>query len=148
VDDEDDVLHVLRELLSMCKIDTASSFEEAKILLESNDYHIVVLDIAGVNGFGLLAIAKSRGIPALMLTANALSEADLKKSAERGAHYYAPKDEILKICFFVGDVLDAIEKKKNPWKKVIDRLGDYYDSKFEGTNWREKAISYWTSKAG
>ncbi len=45
VDDEQDVLEFLTELLDMCKIDQATSFEEAKELLEKNFYHAAVLDI-------------------------------------------------------------------------------------------------------
>ena len=48
VDDEKDVLDLLVELLTICKIDTASTFEEAKDLLEKNYYDIAVLDIMGV----------------------------------------------------------------------------------------------------
>lgn len=66
VDDEKDILDVLTELLELCKIDTASSFEEAKDFLDRYDYDIVVLDIMGVKGFDLLEIAKQKGIPALM----------------------------------------------------------------------------------
>ena len=54
VDDEKDVLEVLTDLLELCKVDRASSFEEAKQLLNSNEYHAVVLDIMGVKGFELL----------------------------------------------------------------------------------------------
>ena len=89
VDDEMDVLEQLIELLDMCKIDTASSFEEGKRLLEKEIYDVAVLDIMGVRGFELLEIANSRKIPALMLTAHALSEENLKKSAQEGASYYA-----------------------------------------------------------
>ena len=74
VDDEPDVLELLTELLDMCKVDPASSFEEAKNLLENNYYHIAVLDIMGVQGYELLEIANKREIPALMLTAHAISE--------------------------------------------------------------------------
>jgi DNA-binding response OmpR family regulator len=49
VDDEEDILEFLTEILDMCKIDRASTFEEAKELLESNFYHVAVLDIMGVN---------------------------------------------------------------------------------------------------
>lgn len=38
VDDEQDILDMLVELLSMSNIDNASSFEEGKRLLESEDY--------------------------------------------------------------------------------------------------------------
>ena len=50
VDDEQDVLDTLVELLDMCKLDTASSFTEAKRLLEENQYDIAILDIMGVSG--------------------------------------------------------------------------------------------------
>jgi DNA-binding NtrC family response regulator len=122
VDDEKDILALLVELLDMCKIDTASSFEEAKKLLETELYNIAVLDIMGVKGFELIDIATDKGIPALMLTAHALTKDALKESAERGASYFAPKDEINKIDFFLADVLEATEKKKNPWVRWFDRL--------------------------
>ena len=38
VDDEQDILELLTELLDMCRIDTAASFDEAKDLLEKNPY--------------------------------------------------------------------------------------------------------------
>ena len=54
----------------------------------------------GVNGFELLRIAEEKHIPALMLTAHALNEETLKKSAEEGASYYVPKEEIAQIDVF------------------------------------------------
>jgi len=146
VDDEKDVLDVLMELLDVCKIDAASSFEEGKKLLESRSYDIAVLDIMGVQGYELLRIANERGIPSLMLTAHALSPEDLKKSAENGASYYAPKDEMNKIDIFVADVLEAAEKKKNAWVKWFTRLGSFYDKRFGGTDWREKEKDFWKKK--
>lgn len=146
VDDEQDVLDQLTELLDMCRIDTAASFEEGKRLLESNPYDIAVLDIMGVKGFELLEVANKQKIPALMLTAHALSEESLKKSAESGASYFAPKDEMDKIAIFVADVLEAIEKKKNPWSRWYSRLGGFYDKRFHGTDWREKEKEFWEKK--
>lgn len=138
VDDEKDILDLLTELLGMARVDTASSFEEAKGLLETNQYHIAVLDIMGVKGYELLKIANEHNIPALMLTAHALSEEDLKKSAEEGASYYVPKDEINNIAVFVSDVLEAKEKDKNPWLRWYDRLGGFFEKRFSGPNWREE----------
>jgi DNA-binding NtrC family response regulator len=148
VDDEQDVLDTLVDLLSMCKLDTASTFEQAKDLLESNDYDIAILDIMGVNGFELLKVSTERKIPALMLTAHGMSEENLNKSAQEGAAYYAPKEEISKIAIFVADVLDALEKKKNPWVRMMERLGGFYDKRFGGTNWREKELKYVMEKWG
>jgi hypothetical protein len=48
-----------------------------------------------------------------MLTAHALTKEDLKKSAEKGASFYVPKDEIDKVALYVADVLEAKEKKRN-----------------------------------
>jgi DNA-binding NtrC family response regulator len=143
VDDEQDVLKVLVELLDMCKIDTAASFEEGKRFLETESYDIAVLDIMGVRGLELLKVAEARHIPALMLTAHSLTREALKEAAEKGASYFAPKDEINKIDVFVADVLEAREKKKNPWVRWYDRLGSFYDKKFTGPNWREQEQKFW-----
>jgi CheY-like chemotaxis protein len=142
VDDEEDVLQVICELLEMCKIDTASTYEEAKALLEENDYHIAILDIMGVRGYDLLDIAIKRGIPALMLTAHALTKEHLKQSAEKGASFYAPKDEINNIALYVSDVLEARSKKQNPWAKWYERLGGFCDKRF-GKNWKEQDPGFW-----
>jgi DNA-binding NtrC family response regulator len=146
VDDEQDILDTLAGLLDMCKLDTATTFVEGKRLLENNLYDVTILDIMGVQGFDLLGIASRRGIPALMLTAHALSEESLKKSAEKGAYYFAPKDEIDRIHVFVADVLEAKEKHKSAWIKVFERLGHFYDKKFGGPDWREKEKEFWEKR--
>ena len=148
VDDEKDILESLLELLNMCRVDPASSFEEAKALLETNYYDIAVLDIMGVKGYELLEIAKTRNVPALMLTAHALSEDHLKRSAESGASYYAPKDEINNIPLFIADVLKAIDEKKNPWVRWFERLSSFFDHSFGGPDWREKEKEFWKQKIG
>lgn len=146
VDDEVDVLEALAELLDICEIDKASSFEEAKEMIEINYYDIAVLDIMGVKGYELLKIANEYNLLAIMLTAHALSSDNLKKSADEGAAYYAPKDEIGKIKEFIADVFESIENKKSPWERVFDRLGDFYDKKFNGPDWREQRNEYWDEK--
>ena len=144
VDDEADILEFLTELLEVCKIDRASTFEEGKSLLESHYYHAAVLDIMGVRGYELLEIAKSRGIPALMLTAHALSQDSLKKSFRQGASYYVPKDEINKINVFLSDIFEAIDEKKNVIVKWYERLSGFYDRRF-GPNWKDDDPEFWDS---
>ena len=146
VDDEPDVIDSLVELLDMCKIDTALTFEEGKKLLESETYDVAILDIMGVDGFELLKIANKQNIPPLMLTAHGLSEKNLKRSAEEGACYYAPKEKMHDIQLFVADVLEAIEKNKSAWVKVFERLAGFYDRRFHGTNWREQEREFWNKK--
>jgi DNA-binding NtrC family response regulator len=142
VDDEKDILDLLVELLSMCKIDTASTFEEAKDLLENNYYDIAVLDIMGVKGYDLLAIANEKDVPALMLTAHALSKENLKKSFQEGASYYVPKDEINKIDIFLADVIEARDQKKNVFVKWYERLSGFCDNRF-GPNWKDEDREFW-----
>jgi CheY-like chemotaxis protein len=90
VDDEPDVLETLEELLSMCDVSKASSFEEAKKLLEFEYFDLAILDIMGVDGFELLEIARERDVIAVMLTAHALSPENIVKSYKEGAWPTSP----------------------------------------------------------
>lgn len=146
VDDEPDVLASLIELLDMCRIDTASSFEEGKRLLEDQYYDLAILDIMGVEGFNLLKIANDQKTPVLMLTAHALSEESLKKAAKEGAAYFVPKDKMVDIEIFVADVLKAVEMKKSAWERWFYRLGGFFDKRFHGIDWREKEKEFWQEK--
>ena len=137
VDDESDVLEVLEELLSMCDITRASTFDEAKELLETQCFDMAVLDIMGVSGYELLKIANEREVIAVMLTANALSPDNISKSYEEGAASYVPKDEMANITTFLNDILEAKEKGKSFWWRWHDRLASYFDKKF-GPDWQKK----------
>lgn len=146
VDDERDILDTLIDLLSDCKIDTASSFEEGQTLLDKNTYDIAVLDIMGVEGYRLLKITREKKIPALMLTSHAFSPENLKRSAEEGAAYYAPKEKMYDIATYLADVIESIEKGKSPWQKMFERLGSFYTKRFSGTDWRDKEKEFWKEK--
>ncbi len=142
VDDEREVLGLLVEFLGTCKIDSASSFEEARGFLEENEYDLVVLDIMGVKGFDLLKIANKRNIPALMLTAHSLNEESLIRSMREGAAYFVPKQKMVEIATYAADVIEAMERNKNPWTRWMERLGKFFDVIFTGPNWREQQKEY------
>jgi len=146
VDDEEDVLDVLTHLLDMCKVDRASTFEGAKELLETNPYDIAVLDIMGVRGYDLLRIADRRNIPAVMLTAHALTKADIIRSIQEGASFFAPKDRIADIASFLESVLEARQISANSWARWFESLGDFYDKRFGGTDWRDREREFWEEK--
>lgn len=146
VDDEQDVLDTLYDLLGSTKIDMAANYDDAKEMLEHNQYDVAILDIMGVDGYGLLQIANEKNVPAIMLTAHALSANNLLKSAQEGAAYYAPKEELVNIKAIVTEVIEAIESNKSTWQKMFDRLGSFYDQKFNGPDWREKEKEYWQKK--
>lgn len=137
VDDEPDVLETLETFLPMCDVVKASSFGEAKDLLETQYFDIAVLDIMGVNGYELLEIANRRNVMAVMLTAHALSPEDTVKSYESGAAYYVPKEKMSDIATYLNDILEAKEQGKPFWWRWLNRFGAYYDEKF-GPDWKDK----------
>jgi len=116
VDDEPDVLETLKDLLDMCSIDTAPDFETGEKLLRQNKYDIAVLDIMGVKGYELLEIANKNGIPALMLTAHALSPDNFVKSISGGAKAYIPKEKMSEIAIFLSDLLKFQGGTEKPYK--------------------------------
>lgn len=142
VDDEPDVLDSLEELLDMCEITRAQSFEQANDLLESQSFDMAVLDIMGVDGYKLLETAKRKEVIPVMLTAHALSPDNIKKSHKGGACSYIPKQEMINIETFLIDVLKAKSQGKNPWTTWYKKLGAFCDEKF-GPDWDKDEKEFW-----
>ena len=136
VDDEPDVLETLEELLTMCDVVRASSFEEAKDLLETQYFDMAILDIMGVEGYDLLEIANQNNIPALMLTAHALSPDDLNRSVLAGAKAYIPKEKMADITIYLADFLKYQTGAEKPFR-WFTRLKTFFNSKF-GEDWLER----------
>ncbi|MCD6307021.1 MAG: response regulator [Deltaproteobacteria bacterium] len=135
VDDEPDVLETVEEELDMCLVHKATDYDTAIQYLLSYTYDIVILDIMGVNGFELLKTAVSRGFPAVMLTAHALSPESLKKSIKLGAVSFLPKEKISELDTFLEDVV--LGEGKPVWEKLFDKLGNYFSKRF-GPDWKER----------
>jgi CheY-like chemotaxis protein len=143
VDDESDVLDTLAEMLSICLVDKAPSFDAGVKFLNKNTYDIAVLDIMGVKGYDLLRMAKQRGISAVMLTAHALSPDNLIRSIKEGAHSYVPKDKLPEIADFLRDVLETKHKGTHRHGgRWFWQLKPFFDKVF-GSGWREKDRDFW-----
>jgi len=142
VDDEPDILETLEELLDMCVIDTATDYEGARRFLERDRYDAAILDIMGVRGYDLLKIATEKHIPALMLTAHALSPDNLVRSIESGAYAYVPKDKLVDIASFVVDIIEAKEAGEKQSHRWFARLKPFFDRKFR-PGWRSKDEAFW-----
>lgn len=142
VDDEKDVLDTLEALLTNCEVVKASTFKEAKDLLEVQHFDIAILDIMGVDGYKLLEIARRRKVIPVMLTAHALSPEDTIRSYKEGAAYYVPKEKMGEITTYLEDVLEAKERGKNLWSRWLSRFASYYDEKF-GKKWRLQDKEFW-----
>lgn len=149
VDDEPYVLEVLEEMLDMCEVVKASSFDEAKEHLESDDFDMAILDIMGVDGYKLLHIAKHRNITAVMLTAHALSPDNLVKSIKGGADSYLPKEEMGNIKTFLIDILKSQKEGESTWEPWHRSLSSSYFERKWGAAWKDQDKEFWKKfKAG
>lgn len=144
VDDEPDILETVEELLDMCSLDKAATFDEARKLLANNAYDIAILDIMGVSGYDVLALARKKDIPALMLTAHALSPENLKESIQKGADSYIPKDELANLVNHVADVIKARIEGKQGYGAWFSNLKPFFDKSF-GKGWRDRDRTFWNS---
>ncbi|MBW1778291.1 MAG: response regulator [Deltaproteobacteria bacterium] len=141
VDDEPDILETLIDLLDMCIVETAQDFETGEKNLRRGAYDAVILDIMGVDGYKLLEVANEMDIPAIMLTAHALSPDNLVKSIKEGAFAYLPKDKMVDITDYLADLFNARQKgkKDGAW---FARLRPLFDEKF-GPGWRKTDEAFW-----
>jgi len=143
VDDEEDILSTLEELLPMCHVARAATFEEARDLLANQLFDLAILDIMGVDGYRLLEIAVSRNIPAVMLTAHAFAPDHLKRSIKKGAVSYLPKEELPNIEVFLSDVFEAGATGENPWVAWRERLPTSYFERRWGAAWQDNDKDFW-----
>ena len=137
VDDEPDVLDTLVDLLPLCVVTKASTFDQARRLLEDQYFDMAILDIMGVEGYDLLKICNDRRVIGVMLTAYAVTPEDIKKSYEDGAASFVPKEKMADITTYLSDIFEAREKGKNLWWRWFDRLADYCERKF-GPDWQKE----------
>jgi CheY-like chemotaxis protein len=139
VDDEPDVLETVAEELDTSVVHKALDFATAREYLLSYTYDVVILDIMGVNGFELLKIAVSRGLPAVMLTAHALTPEALKKSIKLGAVSFLPKERISELRGFLEEVVLGGDRPL--WIRFFDLLSSYFNKRF-GPDWKEKDLFF------
>jgi CheY-like chemotaxis protein len=144
VDDEPDVLTVLEEEIldaaPKCRVDKATTYQEAVERMISWTYDVVILDIMGVRGFDLLEMAVSRNFPVVMLTAHALTPEALKRSFEMKARAYLPKEKLGEIVPFLEDVLRY--EYLPGWKLLFEKLKGFFTGHW-GENWQKTDEKFW-----
>jgi CheY-like chemotaxis protein len=144
VDDEPDVLTVLEEEIldaaPNCRVDKATTYQEAVERMMSWTYDVVILDIMGVRGFDLLELAVSRNFPVAMLTAHALTPEALKQSFEMKARAYLPKEKLGEIVPFLEDVLKY--EYLPGWKLLFEKLKGFFTGRW-GENWQKTDEKFW-----
>ena len=143
VDDEPDVLEVLEEILYMCEVEKAVTFDEAKVLLEKNNFDLAILDIMGVDGYKLLHIARQKNITSVMLTAHAFTPDNLVRSMKEGAASYLSKEEMNNITSFLIDILKSQEKGESTWEPWHEKFSSSYFEKSWGGDWKDQDRKFW-----
>jgi DNA-binding response OmpR family regulator len=136
VDDEPDILEVIKEQLVLCHVTVALDAETAKSLILSEQFDLVILDIMGVEGFTLLELSTAHHLPAAMLTAQALTAESVKKSLRLGAVSFLPKDELVRLPELVAEIFGELAEGRSHWRKLFHRLGPWFSERL-GLTWED-----------
>lgn len=136
VDDEADVLEIVKEEFPDSTVVTAQDFDGALKLIDGDVFDLVILDIMGVNGFELLKACRARHLPAAMLTARAINVESINTAIKGGAVSFLPKEELNRLPELVVEILSELEQGRPHWAKLFERFGSYFKDKL-GVNWED-----------
>ncbi len=136
VDDEPDVLEVIKEAFPSSIVMTAHDFDSGLKLISENIFDLVILDIMGVNGFELLKACRERHLPAAMLTSKAIDVNNLNRAMREGAVSFLPKEELDRLPEVVAEILGELEEGRSHWSKLFERLGSFFEKKL-GRSWKD-----------
>jgi DNA-binding NtrC family response regulator len=139
VDDEPDILETIEDLLASSKIMTAKSSDEASELIANRNFDLAILDIMGVNGFGLLEMCVEKHIPATMLTAYAVNKESLDKAVKLGAISFLPKEELYQLPELIAEMFEGLAKGRTHWQKLFERLETFFEKKLGISYEKEKS---------
>ncbi len=118
VDDEEDIRETVAEMLEGARIEEAGTAAEARAKLSSGTYDLVILDIMGVEGLEILDELGGR-MPAIVLTAHALSPTSLRRSMRGGARLFLPKYELGRLDQHAEQVLGVAGSH---WRWLFDKV--------------------------
>lgn len=137
VDDEPDILETIVEVLEKFRVETAGTFSKALELLETQTYDMAILDIMGVKGLDLLKAAVRREIPAVMLTAPAMSPEYILQAMQSGAVSYISKQDLVNLDALLAELFCALEHGQSPWRLTMERLEPLLNQRLP-QGWKEK----------
>jgi DNA-binding NtrC family response regulator len=136
VDDEPDVLDTAKELLRSSQVITARTFDQARALIASEPFDLVILDIMGVNGFALLEACRANKLPAAMLTAHAINVESLNLAVKLGAVSFIPKEQLHRLPELAAEILEDLAHGQTHWARLFQRLGPFFKEKL-GVLWED-----------
>ncbi len=136
VDDEADVLEIIKDAFPNSLVVTAQDFDSALKLINEDVFDLVILDIMGVNGFELLKACRGRHLPAAMLTARAIDVESINRAIKEGAVSFLPKEELQRLPDLVAEILSELEQGRTHWAQLFERLGSFFKNKL-GVDWKD-----------
>lgn len=134
VDDEEDVLAIIQERLELSEVTTAASYERATEILSKESFDLVVLDIMGVRGFDLLDQCREQELPAVMLTAHAISVDSVNRALKAGAISFLPKDELINLEQHLTEIFQGLAEGRSHWQRLFESLGPFFNQRL-GLTW-------------
>jgi len=136
MDDEPDVLDIIKEAFLSSIVMTAKDFDSGLKLINENIFDLVILDIIGVNGFELLKACRDRHLLAAKLTSKAIDVENLNQAIREGAVSFLPKEELHRFPEVVAEILGELEEGRTHWSKLFERMGSFFEKKF-GPSWKD-----------
>jgi CheY-like chemotaxis protein len=118
IDDEEVLRSMLREVLTTggYLVDTANCGEDGLQLCETVSYDLVLCDntMPGIDGLGVVARLKTRGVPVILMTGYGSLDVSMRAHALGAVGYLLkPFDEITGITREVERVFGRIEKERD-----------------------------------
>jgi len=124
VDSQMDVLQTLEEQIlgacPGCRLDTATTFEDARQLMLMLTYDLVISDIMSYPGSRLVDLAMSRNFSVLVLSDNGSSDEALNQSNGMKIRAVVPKENLNEIVPIIKQVLRL--ECVPAWRGALDKL--------------------------
>ena len=135
VDDEPEVPKTLEDLRVMCNVKKASSFDQAKEMLETQDFDMAILDTMSGKVYELFELANETNVMAVMLNANGFNDNDTVISYRVGSTGITYEDYGTGMNMDSNTaLLDTQKKDRHPWWRWLDWLGNCYEKSI-GSDW-------------
>ncbi|MGO9117829.1 MAG: response regulator [Desulfomonilaceae bacterium] len=126
VNNEREVLKMMKEALAASEVITAGDVDEARSLIAKEFFNLAILDTVTSNGCDLLQDCQANKVPAAMLTPRKVEVTRVSEAMKRGARSFFPKDEIHRLPETVVDLLERLEKRKTHGTGFFRRLGSAF----------------------
>jgi len=142
---EPEVLKTLKREISSAApesfVQTAATSEEARDLLVSWTYDLVILEAMDVQGLDLLMGFSVRPyrLPIVMLTSHASSREAFERSIQLGARAYLSKEKLGAAVPFLEDVLTY--EYGPPWKRILRQVEGIFGEGW-GPYWRKPDAAF------